>query len=146
MKKVIATIMACCLLLGSTSAAKAEAKCGVGSEILTVDEIFLLAAAMELENGMNSDLCLMLTGSVILNRRNSPDWPDTVAGVLYQKGQYAEHTLKHLRTVKVSERVMCLALKVATHGPCDTEIVFQSMYPELGKVKYKVDTDYFATE
>lgn len=126
--------------------AEAAGSYGSGAEILTVEEIQLMAAAMELENGMNSDLCVILTGTVILNRRNSPDWPDTVQGVLYQPGQYAEHTLKHLKTVKVSDRVMSLALRVATHRSLDPEIIFQSMYPWLGHVKYKVDTDYFATK
>lgn len=112
----------------------------------SVEDILLLAAAMELENGCNSDLCLMLTGSVILNRVEHPRYPNTIYGVLHQKGQYAEWTLRHLDTVKVSERTMCLALKLAMCGSFDTEIIFQSMHPELGHVKYKVDTDYFATE
>lgn len=140
MKRFIAILIVGILLL-ATPATKAEAR----NEFLDVREIQLLAAAMELENGCNSDLCLMLTGSVILNRVNSPDWPNTVYGVLHQKGQYAEWTLRHLDTVKVSERTMCLALKLVMCGSLDTEIIFQSMHPELGKVKYKVDTDYFAT-
>lgn len=145
MRKItIILILTCCLLFAIPNT-MVEAKNGVGSEILTVDEILLMAAAMELENGMNSDRCLMLTGSVILNRRNSPEWPDTVEGVLFQKGQYAEHTRKHLYTVKVTDRVMCLALKLAMKGSVDKEIIFQSMHPELGKVKYHVDTEYFAT-
>ena len=117
MRKVITIFLTFCLVLGSTT--PALAKNGAGSSILTVDEILLMAAAMELENGCNSDLCLMLTGSVILNRRNSPDWPDTVQGVIYQKGQYADWTLRHIPTVKVSDRVMCLALKLATCGTMD---------------------------
>lgn len=140
MKKVIA-ILAAFILIITCPGVKANAR----NVSLDVQEIKLLAAAMELENGCNSDLCLMLTGSVILNRVNSPEWPNTVYGVLHQRGQYAEWTLRHLDTVKVSERTMCLALKLAMCGSLDTEIIFQSMHPELGKVKYKVDTDYFAT-
>ena len=106
--------------MGQINAVKARCE-------LSVAEIKLLAAAMELENGCNSDLCLMLTGSVILNRVNSPEWPNTVYGVLHQRGQYAEWTLRHLDTVIVSERTMCLALKLAMCGSVDTEIIFQSM-------------------
>ena len=113
---------------------------------LSIEDIKLLAAAMELENGCNSDLCILLTGSVILNRMNSPEWPNTIRGVLFQRGQYAEWTLRHLPTVKVSERTMSLALKLVMCGSLDKEIIFLSMHPELGKVKYHVDTDYFATE
>lgn len=122
-----------------TQAARAE------RQILSVDDIQLLAAAMELENGCNSDLCLLYTGSVILNRMNSPEWPNTIYGVLHQKGQYAAWTLRHLDTVKVSDRTMSLALKLVMCGSLDTEIIFQSMHPELGKVKYHIDTEYFAT-
>lgn len=112
----------------------------------SVEDILLLAAAMELENGCNSDLCLLYTGSVILNRVAHPRYPNTIYGVLHQKGQYAEWTLRHLDTVRVSERTMSLALKLIMCGSLDKEIIFQSMHPELGHVKYKVDTDYFATE
>lgn len=122
-----------------TQAARAE------RQILSVEDIQLLAAAMELENGCNSDLCLLYTGSVILNRMNSPEWPNTIYGVLHQKGQYAAWTLRHLDTVKVSDRTMSLALKLVMCGSMDKEIIFQSMHPELGKVKYHIDTEYFAT-
>lgn len=115
-------------------------------ELFSVDDILLLAAAMELENGCNSDLCLLYTGSVIINRVNSPRFPDTIYGVLHQKGQYAAWTLRHLDTVKISERTLSLALKLAMCGSLDTEIIFQSMHPELGRVKYHIDTEYFATE
>ena len=140
MKKIFAIILACCLLFASPNTSAAAAT------DLSVDEILLMAKVMELENGCNSDLCLMYTGSVILNRRNSPKWPNTVQGVIYQKGQYADWTLRHIPTVKVTGRVMALALKLATCGTLDGELIFQSMHPELGKVKYHIDTEYFATE
>ena len=145
MKRIIAIIIACCLL-GSMSATPAAGRTGVGTDDLTIEEILLMAKVMQLENGNNSDLCVLLTGSVILNRRNSPEWPNTVQGVIYQKGQYADWTLRHIPTVKVTERVMALTLKLTTNGTLDEEIIFQSMHPELGHVKYKVDTDYFATK
>lgn len=145
MKKIFSIILACCLIW-SIDPTPAAAKKGVGDPQLTVDEILLMAKVMELENGCNSDLCLMLTGSVILNRRSSPRYPDTVQGVIYDPGQYADWTLRHIPTVKVTGRVMALALKLATCGTLDGELIFQSMNPELGKVKYHIDTEYFATE
>ena len=140
LKTTLVIILACCLI-GILNPTPAEAR----GETLTVDEILLMAKVMELETGCNSDLCLLYTGSVILNRRNSAEWPDTVQGVIYQKGQYAAWTLHHIDTVKISPRVMSLALKLATCGPLDEEIIFQSMHPELGRVKYHIDTEYFAT-
>lgn len=115
-------------------------------ELFSVDDVLLLAAAMELENGMNSDLCVYLTGTVILNRIDHPRYGDTVKGVLFQPGQYAEVTKRNLYNVKVSDRVLSLALRLITHRRIDTEIIFQSMQPNLGNVKYKIDGEYFATE
>lgn len=111
---------------------------------LSIEDIMMLAAAMELENGCNGDLCLLYTGSVILNRVASPEWPNSVYKVLHQKGQYAERTLRNLDSVKVSERTMSLALKLVMCGSLDEQIVFQSMQPKLGHVKYVVDGEYFA--
>lgn len=111
----------------------------------TEEDLNLLSAAMELENGCNSDLCLLYTGSVILNRTKL-DWcPNTIEGVLLQKGQYAEHTVNNLYTVKVSERTRRLAMQLLMFGSLDETLVFQSMQPHLGKVKYIVDGEYFAT-
>ena len=115
-------------------------------KLFSVEEIMLLAAAMELENGMNSDLCVLYTGTVILNRVAHPRYPNTIRGVLFQKGQYAKHTVDNLYTVKVSDRVLSLALRLISHRPMDSELIFQSMYPHLGKVKYVIDGEYFATE
>ena len=144
--KTAIMILLCSFLLILAMPTRAEAKNGIGEEGLSVEEILLMAKVMELENGCNSDLCLLYTGSVILNRRSSPRYPDTVQGVIYDKGQYADWTLRHIPTVKVSGRVMALALKLATCGTLDDELIFQSMHPELGHVKFKIDTEYFATE
>ncbi len=109
-------------------------------------DVELMAAAMELENGMNSDLCLLYTGSVILNRVNDSWYPNTIEGVLTQKGQYAERTVSRLYKTRASDRVFALAMYLAANGSLDREIIFQSMYPHLGHVKYIVDGEYFATE
>lgn len=120
-------------------------------ELVNEHDLDILSATMELENGCNSDLCLLLTGSVVLNRTKREWYPDTIEEVVTQNygkngQQYASHTVENLYTVRVSERVRKLALHLLLCGPIDTEIVFQSMYPNLGKVKYVVDGEYFATE
>lgn len=68
-----------------------------------------LAGAMEIENGSNGDKCLLYTGSVILNRVNSPHWDGTtIAGVITAKDsgywQYAGVTRDGFKTKKFSER------------------------------------------
>ena len=144
--RILLIIILAGIIIAASSCLRSAEAAVEEDPIFSVEDIQLLAAAMELENGMNSDWCVILTGTVILNRVRHPRFPDTIKGVLFQKGQYARHTVENLYKVKVSDRVMSLALRVATHRPVDTEIIFQSMYPHLGKVKYKVDTEYFATE
>ena len=41
------------------------------------------------EAGGESDECIRYVGSVVLNRMNSKHYPDTLLGVIYQKGQYS---------------------------------------------------------
>lgn len=112
--------------------------------IIVQEDLDLLSAAMELENGMNSDECLLLTGSVILNRVDCDWYPDTIREVLLQEGQYASHTVKNLYTVEVSDRVRNLALHLLLCGSKDNSLLFQSQYASLGKVVYIVDGEYFA--
>lgn len=110
----------------------------------TKRDIKLLAAAMQLENGDNSNLCLLYTGSVILNRVKASYYPDTIEGVLLQKGQYAKHTVNNLYTVEISKRVYKLAQELLLRGSIDNEIIFQSQFNTLGTIKYIVDGEYFA--
>ena len=143
-KRILAVALAVVVILGSGPVRSGAA---LNTDFdFSVEDIMLLAAAMQLENGCNSDECLYLTGTVIINRVRHPRYPDTIKGVLFQKGQYAKATLDRLYTVEVTDRVLALALRVATHTPIDDEIIFQSMHPELGHVKYHIDTEYFATE
>ena len=116
-------------------------------ELYSEEDLRLLSAAMELENGSNSDECLYLTGSVILNRRDYCKWcPDTIRGVLYQKGQYAKHTVDNLETVQVSDRVRNIALNLLLCGTrTPKNLVYQAMRPQ-GKHYKKVDTEYFGLE
>lgn len=114
-------------------------------------DLNLLAAAMELENGSGGDECLLLTGSVILNRAYYCNWcPDTIDGVLHQKGQYAKHTVNNLSTVKVPKRVKMLAKYLLVYGPiCDKNVIFQSQNSKLGtklykKIKTSSGYEYFA--
>ena len=144
--RILLIIILAGIIIAASSCLRSAEAAVEEDPIFSVEEIQLLAAAMELENGMNSDLCVILTGTVIINRVLSKNYPNTIKGVLFDKGQYARHTVENLYKVKVSDRVMSLALRVATHRPIDPEIVFQSQYKDLGKVKYIVDKEYFATE
>lgn len=60
---------------------------------ITVEDIELLASLIYYEQGEpetaeDEERCY-LTGCVVLNRMASPEFPDTLEGVIYQTGQYA---------------------------------------------------------
>ena len=128
----------------------------------TVDERdwHLVAATCHLENGENGDLCILLTGSVVINRKLYCSWcPDTIEGVLFQgykssscPQQYATHTLVNLDKVDVPERTKMLAKYLLVFGPiCPKEVIYQSQNKKLGHGHYAViDTpqgpEYFAYE
>lgn len=116
----------------------------------TKHDLDILSAAMELENGSNSDLCLLYTGSVILNRRNK-NWADSIEGVIFQgyyddgyAQQYASHTVENLYTVRVSDRCRRLAVQLLLEGSIDTEVVYQSQYKNLGKNAFCIGKEWFA--
>lgn len=53
----------------------------------SVDDTTLLAAIIELEAGGNYEGGIAV-GNVVLNRVNSPSYPNSISGVIYQKGQF----------------------------------------------------------
>ena len=116
-------------------------------------DLDLLSACMQLENGNNGDRCLLLTGSVVLNRRDYVSWcPNTVEGVLYQKGQYARDTVNRLEKVIATEHIRLLAKYLLIYGPiCPKNVIYQSQQKNLGSDHYDIiktpdGPEYFAFE
>lgn len=116
-------------------------------------DLDLLSACMQLENGNNGDRCLLLTGSVVLNRRDYVSWcPNTVEGVLYQKGQYARDTVNRLEKVIATEHIRLLAKYLLIYGPiCPKNVIYQSQQKNLGSdhfdiIKTPDGPEYFAFE
>jgi hypothetical protein len=64
-----------------------------GSEELpfSFDDMYLLAKLINAEAGSDwlSDDFRLWVGEVVLNRVASPEFPDTISGVIYQKNQYS---------------------------------------------------------
>lgn len=93
-------------------------------------ELQCLSGAMDCENGSNGDECLLLTGSVVLNRRNAPKWKGSnVEEVItaYDGGwQYAGSTRNAFRTRKAPERTVLLAKYLLLYGPiCPENVMYQ---------------------
>lgn len=60
-----------------------------GEEIMTKQEQELLMKLAYAEAGNQGVEGMWLVMSVVINRKNSPDYPNSIAGVIYQKNQFA---------------------------------------------------------
>lgn len=70
---------------------------------------------------------MLLTGSVVLNRVADPDYPDTIEGVLYEKGQYA--TTPYFFTKELPDEVYEIADQLLREGPiCPANVVYQARF------------------
>ena len=64
---------------------------GSGEVKISFDDLYLLAKLICAEAGSDwlSDDFRLCVGEVVLNRVESPEFPDSISDVVYQKGQYA---------------------------------------------------------
>lgn len=110
----------------------------------TKENVVLLAKLIQAENGnAKHDKTLYLTGAVVMKRVKSKSYPNTVGGVIYQKGQYS--TANRLDSVKPSTRALEIANEILIYGVSELpdNLVFQSMFPQGKKVYKKIDGEYF---
>lgn len=101
-----------------------------------------LSGAMQIENGDNGDEILLYTGSVILNRLNSPKWNgNTIEEVILAKDggywQYASVTRKGFKTKKASKRTKYLAKYLLIFGSVIPETVVYQGQKKNGSGIYK---------
>ena len=94
-----------------------------------------LAMALQVESGINwPDWAVMMIGDVILNRVDSPRFPNTIREVLLDPGQYSpfmgnfEMFMPETRYIMLAERLL-----EGEHSLKDREIVYQSLF-EQGSV------------
>lgn len=113
-------------------------------KLYTYENVLLLAKLLMAENGhAKHDETVWLTGVVVLKRVQAKAYPNTVAGVIYQRGQYS--TARSLSRVKPSTRCMEIAEELLIYGVKDypKNLVFQSMFPQGKKVYKCIDGEYF---
>jgi hypothetical protein len=112
------------------------------------EDIELLAEVIFHENWHTDPehLAAYYTGAVVMNRVNSPRWPDTIRKVLYQKGQYS--TTGKFFTKTLPDECYEMAAKILKNGTPDVpeNVVFQAMFKQGHGVWRKVNTDYFCYE
>ena len=120
-----------------------------GEELPEYEEINLLAEVMFWENWSTDKEheAARLTGAVVLNRVKHKWFPDTVKGVLYQKGQYA--TTHKFFTKELPEECYKLAIDLYRYGTDDVplNVIFQSTHKEFGSGVWKcINGEYFNYE
>lgn len=109
-------------------------------------DVKYLSGVMTKENGNNSDLCQLLTGSVVLNRMKSNKWNGTTIEevVMATDGgyiQYARTTRNNFKTVKSSKRTKLLAKYLLIFGPiCPENVVYQGQSKAGSGVYWKEPT------
>lgn len=96
----------------------------------TEDEYQLLAALIYAEAGDQDFTGKRLVADVVLNRVASPAWPNTIAGVIFQEGQFSPVANGSLnRAFALADQSCYDAASLALDGDrLNTEVMFFSMY------------------
>lgn len=136
---------------GSLTAPKEKMKkegVKIPGKLYTKSNILLLARLIEAENGSaKNDETLVLTGVCVLKRVKAKSYPDTIKGVIYQKGKggRAYSTAPMLDSITPSERALEIAEELLIYGAEEypDNLVFQSMFPQGKKVYKRIDGEYF---
>lgn len=109
-------------------------------------DVLNLARIIQAENGGHpNDEALLLTGVVVLKRVKSKHYPDTIIGVISQKGQYSTYAdgkfwnKPSKRSMRISKKI--LKTNIAEKYP--DNLVFQSEFKQGRAVYKKLGYEYF---
>jgi len=109
---------------------------GSGQEKIAFDDLYLLAKLINAEAGsdwLNDDFRLCV-GEVVLNRVASPEFPNSIEEVIYQKGQYSSTGTAAFASLVPSQNCVDVALRLLQgERKMAPSVVFQSGY-EQGEI------------
>jgi hypothetical protein len=97
------------------------------------EDLYLLAKIMYAEAGSYwlSDEWKLCVGEVVLNRVESPEFPDTIREVLEQPGQYYGKNSSYFNCLKPSELCVKLALRLLEgERLMEPSVVFQANFKQ----------------
>lgn len=108
-------------------------------------EVYLLAKLIYCEVGsIKDDRCLELCGSVVLNRMKDKRYPNTMQGVIFQKGQYEVTWNGAWNYKKPDKRCLKIARKLLKKGAVDkrvtgmSERVWGKFHSRYGNVVFSI--------
>lgn len=109
-------------------------------------DVLNLARIIQAENGGHEDdEALLLTGVVVLKRVKSDEYPDTIMGVISQKGQYSTYADGKFwnepskRSMRIAKKI--LKTNIAERYP--DNLVFQAEFRQGKSVYKKLGYEYF---
>ena len=103
---------------------------------ISFDDLYLLAKLICAEAGSDwlSDDFRLCVGEVVLNRVDSPEFPDSISDVVYQKGQYASAGTAAFASLVPSQACVDVALRLMQgERKMAPSVVFQSDH-EQGEI------------
>ena len=114
--------------------------------VVSNKDVLNLARIIQAENGGHKyDEALLLTGVVVLKRVKSKNYPDSIIGVISQKGQYSTYADGKFWN-EPSKRSMSIAKKLLStnivHDYPDN-LVFQAEFEQGREVYKKLGYEYF---
>lgn len=113
---------------------------------LSQADIELIALVTMAEAEGESELGKRLVIDTILNRMDSPRWPNTVSGVVYQKSQFSSMWNGRVKRCYVREDI-CQLVREELVSRSNYDVVFFQMYnySPYGKPLAKIGCHYFSS-
>ena len=118
---------------------------------INYNDLFLLSKIVDAEAGSSwlTEEHRLLVASVIINRVNSPEYPNTIYDVVYQKGQYAPAEKEWFAELIPSRDSVMAAYKILSEGSiAPPDVVYQANFRQGSGVyksihDSKLGTTYF---
>lgn len=114
---------------------------------ISEDELTMLAACVQAEAGNQGEQGMRYVCDVILNRMDSEDYPDTITGVVTQKGQFAVWPKAIYRHMPPDEEVKELCLE-EMENRCNSEIIMfrTGHFHTWGTPQFQYKAHYFSSK
>lgn len=115
---------------------------------ISEEEFYFISSVVEAESDRSESLeGRILIAEVILNRVNSPLFPDTISGVLNQSGQFSTVVNGHSITERtdLSDEAVIQAIREIESGEAPEVLFFNCIGYNYGTPYGYVDGNYFMT-
>lgn len=132
-RAVIVAMIGAILMAQPTVAAETEAETETIQSYSDTD-LWYMSRLIQQESGYCSEQMMQYVGSVVLNRRDDPRFPDTIEGVILQPGQYS--TASYLETQEPTQEAINVSVYLLENGSVlPGDVIYQANF-EQGYATY----------